>query len=171
MDILGVGVPELIVVFLIMLVVAGPRRMTQWAFLAGRELRKLRGMWAEAKGMIRQELEAAGFTEEEIQQVKKLPNELTNAARTVTNPVGAASKQLGKEVKKTTEATTTAVGAAAVDLKKATTSAPEQAKEAAPPSEPDSGGKEADELPPPEAQAFKTEAPRDASDNGAKPGA
>lgn len=170
MDILGVGIPEIVLIFLIMLVVAGPRRMTQWAFLAGRELRKLRIMWAEAKNMIRQEMEAAGFSEEEIQQIKNLPNEMTNATKKITNPVGAASKQLGEEIKRTVDASTEAANTAATDLKTAATAnkKDEEDLEQAP-----AANAEPETPPSPEAQAFKADdqATEDTakSNNGTKP--
>ena len=36
MDILGIGGGELVLIVLVMLVVAGPKRMIQWAYIAGK---------------------------------------------------------------------------------------------------------------------------------------
>ncbi len=70
MNILGIGVPELIIIFVLLLVVAGPKRMVAWAYIAGRELAKLRAMWSETMGMIQRELQEAGF--EEAKELGKL---------------------------------------------------------------------------------------------------
>ena len=70
MNILGVGAPELIIIFLLALVIAGPKRMVAWAYIAGRELARLRAMWSETMAMVQQELKEAGL--EEVQELSKI---------------------------------------------------------------------------------------------------
>ncbi|GAB4437746.1 MAG: hypothetical protein Kow00120_05150 [Anaerolineae bacterium] len=75
MNILGIGAAELVIIFLILLVVAGPKRMVAWAYIAGRELSKLRAMWSETMEMIQSELEEAGVEEvKELRNLGKLRN-------------------------------------------------------------------------------------------------
>ena len=60
MNIFGVGGPELIAILLIMLVVAGPRRMAQWAYTLGEYTAKLRTMWAQTAQILQKEFDEAG---------------------------------------------------------------------------------------------------------------
>jgi Sec-independent protein translocase protein TatA len=152
MDILGVGIPEVILIFLIMLIFAGPKRMAQWSFMLGRETAKLRREWAKARQIIRKELEAAGFTEEEIQELKNMPEMVKKTTRTALNPVSEISKQAGGEIKKAMEAS--ALTAAGEELKEQTEAINAEAKKS---------------------EAFSSEAPqkpeeaRQKPENGAQP--
>ncbi|MCZ7542900.1 MAG: hypothetical protein M5R40_04895 [Anaerolineae bacterium] len=75
MNIFGIGAAELVIIFLILLVVAGPKRMVAWAYIVGRELSKLRVMWSETMEMIQTELEEAGVEEvKELRNLGKLRN-------------------------------------------------------------------------------------------------
>ncbi len=76
MDILGVGLPELIVIALILLTVAGPKRTVRWSYILGREIGKLRSAWREAQAVMRSEVEAAGL-DKELHDVKRLREELS----------------------------------------------------------------------------------------------
>jgi Sec-independent protein translocase protein TatA len=60
MDIFGIGGTELIVILIIMLVVAGPKRMIQWAYVLGKYTSKLRAMWAETMTYVEKEMKQAG---------------------------------------------------------------------------------------------------------------
>lgn len=52
MDILGIGGWELVAIIIIMLVVAGPKRMIQWSYTAGKYVAIMRKMWAETAKQI-----------------------------------------------------------------------------------------------------------------------
>jgi len=69
MNILGVGPGELAVVFIIMLVVAGPKRMVQWAYIAGRYVAQLRAMFQQTMDAIQKE-----FADSGLDIRKDLPN-------------------------------------------------------------------------------------------------
>ena len=60
MNILGAGPAELVLVFIIMLVVAGPKRMIQWSYTLGQYVAKLREMFQETMNAVRKEFEEAG---------------------------------------------------------------------------------------------------------------
>lgn len=74
MNILGVGPTELIIVFLLMLMVAGPKRMARWAYVLGVYMGKFRDMWQEASTMIKKELAEAGIEPEVVDMVGKAAN-------------------------------------------------------------------------------------------------
>lgn len=102
MNILGIGGPELIIILVLMLVVAGPRRMIQWAYIMGTYVAKFRRMWAETVDVLQQEFDEAGVG---IQIPKDIPtrgNLRSQAAKMmsgVTDPVKDTMGQLDAEVK------------------------------------------------------------------------
>lgn len=90
MDIFGVGGAELVAIFLIMLVVAGPKRMIQWAYIAGTYVAKFRAMWAEAMTYVQKEFEQAGLDVElpkEPPTRGSLTRELSKQAEKIAAPV------------------------------------------------------------------------------------
>ncbi len=60
MEILGIGTPELIAIFIGMLVIAGPQRMIRWAYTLGQYAGKLQGWWREAAAALQQEVDTSG---------------------------------------------------------------------------------------------------------------
>ena len=74
MNILGIGVAELAIIFIILMVVAGPKRMITWAYIAGRELARLRAMWSETMEVIQEELKEAGL--EDINELNKIRKDI-----------------------------------------------------------------------------------------------
>ncbi|MBK8032066.1 MAG: hypothetical protein IPK17_21835 [Chloroflexi bacterium] len=68
MDILGVGGWELLAILLIMVVVAGPKRMIAWSYQLGRYVGVIRKMWVETAKQLQKEFDAAGWM--------KVPQEL-----------------------------------------------------------------------------------------------
>src|SRR5215475_11137255 len=70
MNILGVGGWELAVILIIMLIVAGPKRMIGWAYVLGQYTAKLRRMWAETMTAFQKELNESGV---DIELPKDIP--------------------------------------------------------------------------------------------------
>jgi Sec-independent protein translocase protein TatA len=66
MNFLGIGPAEILVVFVIMLVVAGPKRMIQWAYHLGRYTSQIRAMFQEAMDAFNKELNEAGLDVKDI---------------------------------------------------------------------------------------------------------
>ena len=92
MNIFGIGGAELVLIFIIMLVVAGPKRMIRWAFVLGQYVGKLRRMWEEVVDMMQQEADAAGL---DIKIPKELPTK-----QGITKLVVDAVKPYSDEFKK-----------------------------------------------------------------------
>lgn len=101
MDILGIGGWELVAILLIMLVVAGPKRMIAWSYTAGKYVAMMRRMWAETARQIQKEFDDAGV---DIQVPKDLPtranitNEINRAMRPVTKPIQEALDETKTEI-------------------------------------------------------------------------
>lgn len=108
MNILGIGGPELIIILVLMLIAAGPKRMIQWAYIMGTYVAKFRRMWAETVDVLQHEFDEAGVG---VQIPKDLPtrgNIRSQAAKmmgTVTDPVKETMGQLDTEVKQIGAAT------------------------------------------------------------------
>lgn len=83
MNILGVGGSELLIVLIIMLVIAGPKRMIHWSYILGQHMAKFRRMWSETVDIVQQEFDDAGVG---IQLPKDVPTR------------GSLNKQAGKLV-------------------------------------------------------------------------
>jgi Sec-independent protein translocase protein TatA len=60
-NIFGIGPWQILIIFTIMLVVAGPKRMVEWAYQAGRYAAMLRGMMQETMNAVHKEIEASGL--------------------------------------------------------------------------------------------------------------
>ncbi len=112
MDILGVGGWELVAILLIMLVVAGPKRMIQWSYTLGKYVAQLRKMWAETAQMLQKEFDEAGV---DVQVPKNIPTrgdinrEISRALTPVTKPfqesLAATQKELDSAKKAVTIST------------------------------------------------------------------
>lgn len=108
MNILGIGGPELIIILVLMLIVAGPKRMIQWAYIMGTYVAKFRRMWAETVDVLQKEFDEAGVG---VQIPKDIPTRGTIRAQaakvmsTVTDPVKETMGQLDAEVKQIGTAT------------------------------------------------------------------
>lgn len=113
MEILGIGGAELIAILIIMLIVAGPKRMIRWAYILGQYTARLRAMWAESMTYIEREFREAGM---DVDLPKTPPTRssinqrVSKALSPVTQPIQEAldetSRQL-TQVKQTASAAET----------------------------------------------------------------
>jgi Sec-independent protein translocase protein TatA len=112
MNIFGIGGAELVLILIIMLVIAGPKRMIQWAYVLGKYVAVLQQMWSQAAATLQKEFDAAGV---EVQVPKELPTK-ADLQRSITDaiqknvPVNEVTSEIGKDmdaVKKATQFTTT----------------------------------------------------------------
>jgi Sec-independent protein translocase protein TatA len=104
MNILGVGPAEIIMIFIIMLVVAGPKRMIVWSYHLGRYFQQFRAMVDEAWGAVRKELE-----ESQVDLPKELPklrrfDIVQEANKLVNNEMASKTAEINAELSKTTNA-------------------------------------------------------------------
>ena len=60
-NILGIGLPQLIIVFGLAMILFGPKKMIQYAYQAGRWISQLRVMWEEAAKNVQKEFHEAGL--------------------------------------------------------------------------------------------------------------
>ena len=107
MEIFGVGGAEMVAILVIMLVVAGPKRMVQWAYVLGQYVSKARVMWDEVMAGVQKEIDDAGL---DVQLPKTMPtratlNNLTNPMSNVwanfTAPVQEVMNDVSTEIKQT----------------------------------------------------------------------
>jgi Sec-independent protein translocase protein TatA len=100
MNFFGIGGTELLVIFAIMLVVAGPKRMIRWAYVLGLYVGKARDMWSQAVTVLQKELDEAGAG-------IKLPTQpptRQNLSRIVSDVVKPYTQELEKEWQETQSA-------------------------------------------------------------------
>jgi Sec-independent protein translocase protein TatA len=60
MNILGLGMWELVLILVIAMVVAGPKRLLHWSYIVGRFLGQVRVMWGNAMDSVQKEIDDAG---------------------------------------------------------------------------------------------------------------
>ncbi len=98
MNILGVGGAELVLILLIMLVVAGPKRMLQWAYIAGQYLGQLRVMWAQMMDIVQKEVDDAGM-DIKVPRTPPTRGEIDRTIRSALRPLQSPVEEVMKEVK------------------------------------------------------------------------
>lgn len=134
MEILGIGGAELLAIFIIMLIVAGPKRMIQWAYVLGQYTAKARAMWAETMSYVQKELKEAGM---DVELPKDIPTR-GNLNREISKQVSKAVSPISKPLQDTLDATKTEIQ----QIKKDTTvNEKDVVKSAAPSTTPSSNGK------------------------------
>lgn len=101
MNLFGIGEGELILILVVMLVVAGPKRMIRWSYVIGQYAGKLRAMWRDAVVVMQKELDTAGV-DVKLPQTPPTPQTLRRelnrqaqkAMQPVTQPLQAANREL-----------------------------------------------------------------------------
>ncbi|MBI1878202.1 MAG: twin-arginine translocase TatA/TatE family subunit [Chloroflexi bacterium] len=97
MEILGIGFPELVFIFIIALMVFGPRRLPEIAGKAGRIVRDLRNMSQGFLAEWQREITAAARLEE-IEQVRKELEETKQALRQTQTEITTGTAQIGQSI-------------------------------------------------------------------------
>lgn len=105
MEILGIGGAELVAILIIMLVVAGPKRMIHWAYILGKYTAKARAMWAESMSYLQKEFDAAGL---EVELPKEPPTR-GSFKRQFTQQVDKAFAPVTKPMKDALDETTSEI--------------------------------------------------------------
>ena len=101
MEIFGVGGAELVAILIIMLIVAGPKRMIQWAYVLGQYMAKARAMWAETMTYVQKELNEAGM---DVELPKNIPSRSSFNAE-ISKQVQKAVAPISKPLQETIDAT------------------------------------------------------------------
>jgi len=110
MDILGIGGWELIAVLILMIVVAGPKRMIQWSYVLGRELAKVRRLWTEAAKTLQKEFDEAGIDIKVPEQPPTRASFREDAAKLlapITKPMQDAMAEVDKDLAEVKQAANT----------------------------------------------------------------
>jgi Sec-independent protein translocase protein TatA len=119
MNVLGMGIPEILVIFVIMMVLFGPKQMVKWAYDIGRYTAKMRAMFQETMDAFQKEMNASGLSD----VTKDLGKEVTNLRSTGFDIVSEASKVINNvdsEVKSTATAASTLLSDSAASEPKTT---------------------------------------------------
>lgn len=106
MEIFGIGTAELIAILIIMLIVAGPKRMIQWAYILGQYTAKARAMWAETMAYVQKEFQQAGVDVELPKEIptraslnREISKQVEKAIAPVTKPVQQTLSETGTQLK------------------------------------------------------------------------
>lgn len=124
MNIFGVGTTELVIILLIMLIVAGPKRMVRWAYYVGQYVGKFRKMWAEVVDVVQKEIDEAGV---DVKIPKEFPTRqnigkyVSEIAKPYTKELEQAAKEIEKPVKDSLAAADETMKAAAASVAKSKT--------------------------------------------------
>jgi Sec-independent protein translocase protein TatA len=109
MNILGIGELELVLIVIIMLIFAGPKRMARWAYIAGQYIAKFRAMWSETVDVLQKEFDDAGV---DIKIPKQVPTR-----GSINRQANKVMSEFTRPVKETMDKAAAEVS----DIKKATT--------------------------------------------------
>jgi Sec-independent protein translocase protein TatA len=107
MDILGIGGLEFVAILIIMLIVAGPKRMIQWSYTLGKYVATLRKMWSETAAMLQKEFDDAGVDVKVPTQPPtrgSIKRDVTKALSNVTKPIQDTMDEVKQEVEPIREA-------------------------------------------------------------------
>jgi Sec-independent protein translocase protein TatA len=125
MEIFGIGGAELVAILIIMLVVAGPKRMIQWAYILGQYTAKVRSMWAETMTYVQKEFDEAGLNVQLPKDVptrgsltREITKQVEKAVAPVANPLKSTMDATAAEIKqiKTSATVATSNGAKAAEV-------------------------------------------------------
>ena len=136
MNIFGVGTTELVIIVLIMLIVAGPKRMVRWAYHIGVYVGKFRKMWSEVVDVVQKEIDEAGVDvkiPKEIPTRQNIGKYVSEIAKPYTKELEQAAKEVQNPVKESLDVADTTMKAAAASLAKPKTA--KKTSKQAPPAE------------------------------------
>lgn len=101
MELFGIGGLEFLLVIMIAMVVAGPKRVVQWAYLVGKFFARMRHIWSEMMLVIQQEMKDAGM-DVELPKTPPTRQSINQATRNLLKPyvkdLDDASKDLQRDL-------------------------------------------------------------------------
>ena len=103
MELFGVGGTELILIIIIAMVVAGPKRVAQWMYYVGKFVARLQRMWAEMMQVIQQELKESGM-DIELPKTPPTRQSINQTARNMLKPYTQELDEAKKEIERDLEA-------------------------------------------------------------------
>lgn len=108
MELFGIGAWELVAILLVMLVVAGPKRMIAWSYKLGQYVAVMRKMWGETAQMLQKELDDAGVDFKVPTQPPtrgSLQKEIGRAISPITKPITDSMDEVKKDMGDVKQAT------------------------------------------------------------------
>jgi TatA/E family protein of Tat protein translocase len=90
----SIGFPELILIFIVVLLVFGPKKLPEFAKLLGKTIREFRSTIDEAKAAIEDEIYKEGMTS----QLKEIGKDVKDALN-IYGDIDKPLKDLGKDIK------------------------------------------------------------------------
>ena len=122
MNIFGVGGAELVLIIIIMLVVAGPKRMIRWAYVIGQYVGKFRILWEQMVDVLQDEVDAAGL---DVKIPKEIPTKqsLAKTATELIKPYAETLEKTADEVRKPIQETISETNKVVADAKAKTETA------------------------------------------------
>jgi Sec-independent protein translocase protein TatA len=121
MNIFGVGTTEMVIIVLIMLIVAGPKRMVRWAYHIGVYVGKFRKMWSEVVDVVQKEIDEAGVDvkiPKEIPTRQNIGKYVSEITKPYTKELEQAAKEVQNPVKESLDVADSTMKAAAASLAK-----------------------------------------------------
>lgn len=128
MNILGVGGWELVIIFLIMLVVAGPKRMIQWSYVLGKYLGQMRILWGQMVDAVQKEFDDAGVDVKlprEVPTRQNINRMAQDAIKPVRRPVDEVIEAYSQEAQHLKDSTQKIKDSMRVDLNGSSTKEPD----------------------------------------------
>ncbi|MGJ3240872.1 MAG: Sec-independent protein translocase subunit TatA/TatB [Anaerolineae bacterium] len=118
MNIFGVGGAELVLILVIALIVAGPKRMIRWAYTIGQYVGKFRILWEQMVDMLQDEVDAAGL---DVKLPKEIPTKqsIAKTASDLIKPYAESLEKSVDEVRKPVQDAVTETGKVVDDANKA----------------------------------------------------
>lgn len=102
MELFGVGGTELILIIIIAMVVAGPKRVAQWMYYVGKFVARLQRMWSEMMQVIQQELKESGM-DVELPKTPPTRQSINQAARNMLKPYTQELDEAKKDIERDLE--------------------------------------------------------------------
>ena len=93
MDILGIGLPEIVLILIVAIIVVGPKRLPEVAAQMARVIRQLRGYATDVTSQMRSELD------ELTREYEQMRKELEEVKETAVKDVDSVTREVDRAVK------------------------------------------------------------------------
>lgn len=102
MELFGVGGVEFLLIIVIAMVVAGPKRVVQWAYYAGKFFARVRKIWGEMMMVIQKEINAAGI-DVELPKTPPTRQSISQTTRDLLKPYTKELDEAQKDIERNLE--------------------------------------------------------------------
>ncbi len=102
MELFGVGGVEFLLIIVIAMVVAGPKRVVQWAYYIGKFFARVRKIWGEMMTVIQKEINAAGV-DIELPKTPPTRQSISQTTRDLLKPYTKELDDAQKDIERSLE--------------------------------------------------------------------